>query len=519
MNVSKSLTTSSKICFKKRRQSKGAHNMKKEKMLARRDDGASSPWDDKHDPGTGDGQPPFEARGGQPPFGARSGQPPIGTGGGQPPFILAVDSDEGFLQKMQQSFAAQGWMTVATCDPAHAVQTYFEMKPDLVILDAIAAEGAGAEPLNLKAIREHAEAALVPLIVTGGGPHLQELRQRSFASGANDFLEKPLDEDELIVRVGRQLDLRRRVDEIALLDKLSGVYNRKYFAIEMSRQINDLRRTREPFTLVIMDLDRIREINEQFGYAEGDRWIQRLGHFVKKRIRNSDVAARLQADRFILVLPKTYAENALTLVRRLQNEFAEILVQSDSGAVARTFSAGLLEVIDGDWDEDTCLRMAEAALLDAKSEGGGASRIFRFQDANEGGWKRHLHLAIVEDDDLIRNLLEKQLRDMGGPELVLDIRSYSDGDYFFADEWHKRRGQFLIILDRNMPRMNGMEVVQRLRSNYDRTRYQVLMLSVVNSEESISRAIEAGVDDYMTKPFSLVELESRILRLVKGKKR
>jgi DNA-binding response OmpR family regulator len=163
--------------------------------------------------------------------------------------------------------------------------------------------------------------------------------------------------------------------------------------------------------------------------------------------------------------------------------------------------------------------MAEAALREAKSGGGNDSRLFSRDSSEDADWKLHLKIAIVEDDDLIRNLLEKRMNEMGGADLVLDIRSYRDGEHFFEDEWHKSKGRFLLLLDRNMPRMNGMEVVRKLRSNFDRGRYQILMLTVANSEESIAQAIQAGVDDYMTKPFSLVELESRILRLIKGIKR
>ncbi|AJY74106.1 diguanylate cyclase [Paenibacillus beijingensis] len=419
------------------------------------------------------------------------------AGDGRRPLILVITPDNVFLQFVTDTFLSQGWATAATTDPAHAVQTFFELKPDLVIMDAYAKKDAGSAALD--AIREHAETVLLPLM------------------NAGDFRGKAA--EELIAVAESQLDMRRRIDELALLDGLSGMYNRKYFSIEMSRQLNDLRRTREPFTIVMMDMDGTREINSRFGYAEGDRTIRHMGRFVKERVRCSDVLARIDADRFVLILPKTYAENAMTLVRRLQNEFAAARVDMCGEASSCTFSAGLLEVIDVAWDEAMCVRMAESALQGAKSEGGNVSRIFRLQDEREAGWMRHLNLAIVEDDDLIRNLLEKRLPEIGGAKLALDIRSYKDGEYFFADEWHNGKGQFLIILDRNMPRMNGMEVVRRLRSGYDRSRYQILMLTAVNSEAGIAQAIEAGVDDYMTKPFSLVELESRILRLVKGLKR
>jgi diguanylate cyclase (GGDEF)-like protein len=201
-------------------------------------------------------------------------------------------------------------------------------------------ERQGAE--TMAAIRELAGMDMIPLIVTGGGPDKNELRLRSFASGAYDFLEKPLNVRDLSVRIRRQLDISRQVKVVALLDKLTGAYNRSFLSIEMTRQLSDLQRSREPFTIAMIDLDRTRETNERFGYLEGSRWIARLGQFIRRRIRSSDVLARIGGDRFVLILPKTYAENAAVLIGRLQREFAQQAAAGDEGC-SRTFSAGLLE--------------------------------------------------------------------------------------------------------------------------------------------------------------------------------
>ncbi|MNN74721.1 Response regulator MprA [compost metagenome] len=77
-------------------------------------------------------------------------------------------------------------------------------------------------------------------------------------------------------------------------------------------------------------------------------------------------------------------------------------------------------------------------------------------------------------------------------------------------------GRYLLVLDRMMPRMNGMEVLRKLRSGAGRGEYTILMLTGVNEEREIAEAIQAGTDDYLTKPFSLVELEARVVRLLRG---
>ncbi|MNR00296.1 Transcriptional regulatory protein OmpR [compost metagenome] len=115
-------------------------------------------------------------------------------------------------------------------------------------------------------------------------------------------------------------------------------------------------------------------------------------------------------------------------------------------------------------------------------------------------------------------MLERRLRDMevvGGEGL--EIRTFADGEAFFSDEWHHSEGAYLLILDRMMPRMNGMEVLTRLRAEYPADKYRILMLTGNGDETEIAQAIQAGTDDYVTKPFRLPELEARIRRLLQGR--
>lgn len=430
--------------------------------------------------------------------------------------ILVLDQNMETVRLLKSAFNEKGWEMHHTADPEFAVKYYFENKPDCFLLNTTFIRQD--EFVELNEALWHARESLVPVVMLENGDSSQS-HAELYHAGANDVIRVPFHVEEVMARIQRQLEIQIRIQDIALLDGTVGVYNQTYTSIEMERQISDLRRTREPFTLIALELDRVTEINELYGYMEGMKAIQSMAQYVKGRIRNTDVLIHERRGRFILILPRTFADNAISLVRRLQKEFAAQIVETKIGTYTRTFSAGLLEVVDGEWNTDLCRQMAGQALSDVKQAGGNESVIFRFDDQESSDWKRVLQVAIIDDDDMIRSLLETRLKEMGGPQLQLDIRSYRDGEYFFEDSWHKQKGQFLLILDRNMPRMNGMEVLRKLRMNYDRSRYQVMMLTVVNNETSISQAIEAGADDYMTKPFSLLELESRILRLIKGKKR
>ncbi|MBW5447297.1 diguanylate cyclase [Cohnella sp. CFH 77786] len=427
--------------------------------------------------------------------------------------ILVAGCSHDIAGVLSTVFSNNGWETHTAIEAEQVGKVYFETKPDCVVLGSL-----WHETEDWIDIRDYAHSESVPIIFIDDS-NSSEYRIRGFNFGANDVLGMPLIPEEVAVRVQRQLEIRTRFQEATLIDTLFGVYKRKYFFIEAERQLGDLRRTRDPFTVVVFELDRFRELNETYGYKEGIRAIRDLGRFINGRIRNTDVLIHAEDEKFILILPRTYTANAVPLIQRLQQEFSAELADAVNGTYSRSFSAGLLEVVDSDWKPGNCLDMAVKALEKAKAEGSNATHVFSLAQDQEQGWRRKLNVAVIDDDELIRNLLESRLQDLGGQQLDLNVKCFVDGEDFFGNAWHKQPGQFLVLLDRNMPRMNGMEVLRKLRLHYDRSRYLVMMLTVVNTEASISQAIESGADDYMTKPFSLIELESRIMRLIKGKRR
>ena len=129
---------------------------------------------------------------------------------------------------------------------------------------------------------------------------------------------------------------------------------------------------------------------------------------------------------------------------------------------------------------------------------------------------RKLKVGIIDDDRLIREMLRHQLEDIAEQDFEVDIRTYPDGEEFFNDPWHRQNERFLLIIDRIMPKMDGLEILQRIRTQYDRRRYLCMILTSRDSEEEISLAIQRGADDYMIKPFSIKELRARIRRLIRG---
>jgi DNA-binding response OmpR family regulator len=123
-------------------------------------------------------------------------------------------------------------------------------------------------------------------------------------------------------------------------------------------------------------------------------------------------------------------------------------------------------------------------------------------------------VAVVDDDAIIRNILSESIKETLEPAVETELTAFRDGVEFLESGWHEQKGPRLVILDGIMPRMDGIEVLQKLRSSPGSEQILVMMLTGRKSEQDTVRALRLGADDYLTKPFSMAELEARMKRLL-----
>ena len=124
-----------------------------------------------------------------------------------------------------------------------------------------------------------------------------------------------------------------------------------------------------------------------------------------------------------------------------------------------------------------------------------------------------LHIGIIDDDLVIQQILQEYFKRFSYEGFSIDIRTFREGESFFTDDWYKQHGNFIILLDGIMPRMDGYEVLKRIRRECPSKNYMIIMLTGRKNEKDIVKALELGADDYITKPFNLRELEARVRRL------
>lgn len=170
------------------------------------------------------------------------------------------------------------------------------------------------------------------------------------------------------------IDERKRLEEslrrLSVTDELTDLYNRRHLLRCMEEELARFRRFGSPFSLVVIDLDHFKDVNDRYGHTVGDRVLQKLARLFEGRLRDIDVAGRTGGEEFLLILPGTVAEGAVQIAEDLRQAFAAMIFQGDDGDDFRvTLSAGVATVSDADERIERLWVRADRALYAAKEAG------------------------------------------------------------------------------------------------------------------------------------------------------
>jgi two-component system cell cycle response regulator len=357
-------------------------------------------------------------------------------------------------------------------------------------------------------IIELCENNYIPILVLTPSIEIDFYKKYAFAG---DIIKSPIDTFNFTGELLKHLEKRKKIMNQILIDPMTGTKNQIFLEQEVEKLLNEMKRSHDSFSLVYIELDGLQGLRETYGYKVISELMKGLADFFKQSLRPADSIARYR-EGFVLVLPKTYKEDALKLLGRLMSKVTQSKFDTAQGQLIATFSAKVLDFIDSTQSARQSLSLMPFSIEQMNDD-----RKEYLIDGREQDTKlRKLKVGIIDDDRIIRELLKQQLDDIGEEEFEVEIRSFADGEEFFNDPWHRQNERFLLIIDRIMPKMDGLEVLQKIRTQYDRRRYQCIMLTSRDSEAEIALAIQRGANDYLIKPFSLKELRARIKGLLRG---
>lgn len=295
--------------------------------------------------------------------------------------ILLVEDDPAMVELIRGQLAYQSGLRVVSGD-VEAKQAVRDSDWDLVIVSLTL---PGQNGLRLCAhLRSSERLRQVPVLVLSKVGDDRSLL-RALDLGVNDYVSKPPDRAELQARVNTQLRRKSFQDrlretmqmsvEMAVIDPLTGLYNRRYLDSHLAGRNGHDGENPRPTAVMILDLDHFKSINDRFGHAAGDAVLKQFAHRIRLNIRGIDLAARVGGEEFVIVLPETSSAEARMIAQRLVRVIGlEAFVIGDGRELHVTVSIGVTEARPGEAAEEVMQR-ADAALYRAKAEGRNRSEV------------------------------------------------------------------------------------------------------------------------------------------------
>ena len=297
--------------------------------------------------------------------------------------------------------------------------------------------------------------------------------------------------------IGRDVTETKRAEELhrqATTDELTGLLNRRGFTALAEEHSQKARESGSGFTILFMDLNGLKQINDNLGHQEGDAAIADAAAILLKTFREGDVIGRLGGDEFCVLLPEETQENTDSPVGRLQ-AMTDIHNLQSGRPYKIAMSVGAAQYDPSvPCPIEELIERADAAMYEDKMAGTKAKRF---------------SLLVGDDDPSICNLIEAMFSD------DYDIsKAYSGKEVLEAAA---TRRPDLILLDLHLPDMLGTDVVKDLRRDPNTKLTPVIMITGDGHTHSESESLRAGVDDYVAKPFDEDALRARMDLVLKRK--
>jgi two-component system cell cycle response regulator len=297
--------------------------------------------------------------------------------------ILIIDDQPEQAERLR-SHLSHSYLLSIESDPEVALSRVRSADFDLVIVN-MALEAM--DPLRLcSSIRSFEETRLTPLLAIVRQGDTRKL-VRALDMGVNDYLTRPVEKNELTARVATQIRRKRFIDqlrssfqaslEMAVTDQLTGLYNRRYLASHLAAMFDRAFWTGRPLSVMILDIDHFKVVNDTHGHDVGDKVIQEFAERIRASVRGIDLACRYGGEEFLIAMPDTEKGFARVVAERLRQEVetARIVLNGGRDELQVTVSIGIASTEDGPKDDTAqkLIKRADQALYVAKT--GGRNRV------------------------------------------------------------------------------------------------------------------------------------------------
>ncbi len=313
--------------------------------------------------------------------------------------ILVVDDEEAIVTIVRDVLTRAGYNTLAALSAEEALDVYSLNPVDVVLTDV---RMGGMDGFELMRHLKLLDKDLNIIVMTGYDSYDTVLQ--ALQSGAYDYMQKPLDNHtELLATIDRAcsnarlvkenaklikelagshaklseanrslVEVNHRLKKMASTDSLTLLYNRRYFDQVVKRELSRRNRYNLALSMVMLDIDNFKEINDTYGHEAGDDALKKVAEVISNSARTSDIVARYGGEEFGVVLPQTEPVNALIFAERTRAAIeSESFYVTNEEQIKLTVSLGVAGANPGTIaiDPKSLITAADKALYAAKNEG------------------------------------------------------------------------------------------------------------------------------------------------------
>jgi diguanylate cyclase (GGDEF)-like protein len=232
--------------------------------------------------------------------------------------VLVIDDDPIVVDILETVFDGDLRIVTASSGPEGIDKACAE-KPDLILLDVRMPDIDGYD--TCRQLKSMAETADIPLVFLTARIETDD-EFKGLELGAIDYIAKPIIPQIVRVRIQNHLLMKRQRDQLAnmsMIDGLTGIANRRRFDDHMDQELRRAVRTKQPFSLLLMDIDDFKAYNDTYGHARGDDCLRTVAQAIGGHLRRpTDLVARYGGEEFAVVLPDTPLEHAYGLAEKIR---------------------------------------------------------------------------------------------------------------------------------------------------------------------------------------------------------
>jgi two-component system, cell cycle response regulator len=284
--------------------------------------------------------------------------------------VLVIEDHPDQRELLMIVLQKEGYRVIAAANGVEALEKLEKEPAQIVLSDIMMPKMNGFELINR--IRSNPAFKNIYLILITA--RIQEGdRVRGLDLGADDYITKPFSFSELLARVrvgSRLVQYQRHLEYQTLIDALTGLFNRRAFEKKIEEEFERAKRYRHPLSLLIVDIDNFKMINDTYGHHTGDNVLKKIGEALQEKTRRSDFACRYGGEEFVLILPESDLASALQAAKKMVGEIKGHTFGTLARPFSLTISIGVSSTSTKDYSEwQEMLQDADQALYLAKNKG------------------------------------------------------------------------------------------------------------------------------------------------------